>query len=314
MAPHWKCGSGQPVAGSNPALSATPRVGSRHVRLASPRTGRRRARRRLLRIEPHDLGDPRSSRWSWGRSGFLSRSWRIGRASSWATRSATGAGSSCSTRGSASATRSSTTPTTRSRGAIADVLAEAGIALADVTAVANCHLHADHAGQNRRSRTSRSTSSRPSGRSPTPPTTRSSNGSTFPAPTTSRSRGDHEPFDGHPDRRDARPHAGPPVARRRRRTDGLMRPRRPGGLHGRRVGGRRRTRSRAGQRARIARPTTARSSACARSTRRASTSATTGGPGPARPDVEPTEPGYPSGAVLGGELAVPCTCNPLQQG
>ena len=24
--------------------------------------------------------------------------------------------------------------------------------------------------------------------------------------------------------------------------------------------------------------------------------------------------GYPSGAVLGGELAVPCTCNPLQQG
>jgi hypothetical protein len=23
MAPHWKCGSGQPVAGSNPALSAT---------------------------------------------------------------------------------------------------------------------------------------------------------------------------------------------------------------------------------------------------------------------------------------------------
>jgi hypothetical protein len=24
MAPHWKCGSGQPVAGSNPALSATP--------------------------------------------------------------------------------------------------------------------------------------------------------------------------------------------------------------------------------------------------------------------------------------------------
>jgi hypothetical protein len=29
MAPHWKCGSGQPVAGSNPALSATdPRTGT----------------------------------------------------------------------------------------------------------------------------------------------------------------------------------------------------------------------------------------------------------------------------------------------
>src|SRR4029079_6763221 len=28
MAPHWKCGSGQPVAGSNPALSATASRGS----------------------------------------------------------------------------------------------------------------------------------------------------------------------------------------------------------------------------------------------------------------------------------------------
>src|SRR6185369_15229765 len=26
MAPHWKCGSGQPVAGSNPALSANSRA------------------------------------------------------------------------------------------------------------------------------------------------------------------------------------------------------------------------------------------------------------------------------------------------
>ena len=31
---------------------------------------------------------------------------------------------------------------------IRDALAEAGIEIADVTAVANCHLHADHAGQN----------------------------------------------------------------------------------------------------------------------------------------------------------------------
>ena len=31
---------------------------------------------------------------------------------------------------------------------IGDALAEAGIEIADVTAVANCHLHADHAGQN----------------------------------------------------------------------------------------------------------------------------------------------------------------------
>ena len=42
MAPHWKCGSGQPVAGSNPALSATPRrawIGRcRRWRLRSPLT------------------------------------------------------------------------------------------------------------------------------------------------------------------------------------------------------------------------------------------------------------------------------------
>ena len=31
---------------------------------------------------------------------------------------------------------------------VADVLAEAGIAMEDVTAVVNCHLHVDHAGQN----------------------------------------------------------------------------------------------------------------------------------------------------------------------
>jgi N-acyl homoserine lactone hydrolase len=31
---------------------------------------------------------------------------------------------------------------------IEDALADAGISIADVTAVANCHLHADHAGQN----------------------------------------------------------------------------------------------------------------------------------------------------------------------
>jgi N-acyl homoserine lactone hydrolase len=32
--------------------------------------------------------------------------------------------------------------------AVPDVLAEAGIAPSEITAVANCHLHADHAGQN----------------------------------------------------------------------------------------------------------------------------------------------------------------------
>ena len=31
---------------------------------------------------------------------------------------------------------------------VPDVLAESGIAIDDVTAVVNCHLHVDHAGQN----------------------------------------------------------------------------------------------------------------------------------------------------------------------
>ena len=44
----------------------------------------------------------------------------------------------------------------------------------------------------------------------------------------------------------------------------------------------------------------------------ASTSAMTGGPGDEpTPEVGRRHPGYHSRAVLGGELAVPCTCNPL---
>ena len=42
MAPHWKCGSGQPVAGSNPALSATPRRAGRPMRALSPARPRSR--------------------------------------------------------------------------------------------------------------------------------------------------------------------------------------------------------------------------------------------------------------------------------
>ena len=87
-------------------------------------------------------------------------------------------GVSCSTPGSASATPSSTRPTTRTAGRSARCSYDAGIDLDDVTAVANCHLHADHAGQNGAFRVAASTSSRPSGSSPTRPTTRSWSGST----------------------------------------------------------------------------------------------------------------------------------------
>ena len=63
--------------------------------------------------------------------------------------------------------------------AIEDALAAHGISLADVTGAANCHLHFDHSGQNVRiPRACRSSSSAPSGRRCTNPTTPSRSGST----------------------------------------------------------------------------------------------------------------------------------------
>src|SRR4051794_34947131 len=60
-----------------------------------------------------------------------------------------------------------------------EVLERAGVDQGEITAIANCHLHADHSGQNLRFRASRSTSSRPSGRLRTlRRSTRSSTGST----------------------------------------------------------------------------------------------------------------------------------------
>ena len=206
MAPHWKCGSGQPVAGSNPALSATPSAARTPMRALSPAvlahapwgalapvlgsafasTPARQTEHPAPQPSFMPLTHDQTTRGhlvrAWARSGFRSLSCRIGRASSWATRSGTGVGSSCSIRGSGSATRSSTSAITRSPGGSADALAEAGI---------------DDRGRDRRrqlppacrpcrselarSRTCRSTSRRPSGRSRTRPTTRSSSGSTFPA-------------------------------------------------------------------------------------------------------------------------------------
>ena len=61
---------------------------------------------------------------------------------------------------------------------ITAVLADADIAADAITAVVNCHLHVDHAGQNGQFPASPFMSSRPSGRSPIRPTTRSWIGST----------------------------------------------------------------------------------------------------------------------------------------
>jgi N-acyl homoserine lactone hydrolase len=55
---------------------------------------------------------------------------------------------SCSTQVSAPATQRSIGSCLRSGSPFPDALAEHGIAITDVTGVANCHLHADHSGQN----------------------------------------------------------------------------------------------------------------------------------------------------------------------
>ena len=189
---------------------------------------------------------------------------------------------------------------------VPDVLAEAGIAIDDVTAVVNCHLHVDHAGQN---------SLFPGIPIYVQPAEWEIAHTTehtildwidFPGADVSADRGRSRARRRHPGRRDAGPHGRPPIARRGDRPR-RRRSRRSGRLHARRMGRRpdaREGRSRAPDR-----------EAYDRSVERLK----------ALDPVEVAfghdrevwsrdpidETGYPSGAVLGGELAVPCTCNPL---
>jgi N-acyl homoserine lactone hydrolase len=142
MAPHWKCGSGQPVAGSNPALSAT--SASTCVAMASliPRPPRhtRSTRRGVTDIEviPLELAtfrfpEPELA----GRQGVV-----LG----YAVRHPAGVFLFDTGFGFGNAELEATYhPVVRP---VREVLYDAGIDPNDVTAVANCHLHADHAGQN----------------------------------------------------------------------------------------------------------------------------------------------------------------------
>ena len=52
MAPHWKCGSGQPVGGSNPPLSATARAGVGSGLGLAPGRAQTGAQSRLGRAAP----------------------------------------------------------------------------------------------------------------------------------------------------------------------------------------------------------------------------------------------------------------------
>ena len=105
-------------------------------------------------------------------------------------------------------------PSRRALRPIEDASPRHGISIADVTGAANCHLHFDHSGQNARlPGVFRSSSSAPSGRWCTSPTTRCPSGSTprtWPTRcSTARRRGRARA----PARPDARAHAGSPVAR-----------------------------------------------------------------------------------------------------
>ena len=187
---------------------------------------------------------------------------------------------------------------------LAEALAEAGVAIDEVTDVVNCHLHVDHAGQNgvlpgvpiHVQSTELAASWTPDYTIP----------SWIHAPGTSyvETEGDHDVVAGVGDHRDARSHGGPSVGRRRVgwRPD---RARGPGGLQRRRV-----DRRSDGPR----RPKQCRRSGRLRSVVGAPARAGPGG-GPCRArsrGMDPMtglveRPCYPSRAVLGGELAVPCS-------
>jgi N-acyl homoserine lactone hydrolase len=124
MAPHWKCGSGQPVAGSNPALSATcpPVSGS----LVSA----------VTRLDVGEFTFPADEPWP-GETGVVVA--YLVRHRDAIVLFDTGLGFD------SPELDARYHPRPRH---IDEVLAEVGLAIRDIDVVVNCHLHADHAGQN----------------------------------------------------------------------------------------------------------------------------------------------------------------------
>src|SRR6187551_1021301 len=115
MAPHWKCGSGQPVAGSNPALSATtrPRLTTCDGTPRDHATGARDVSVSGSGVGGSDRGGHGLCRPASGGVFLFDTGFGFGNAE----------------------LDEVYRPTPKR---IADALAEAGIAIEDVTAVANC--------------------------------------------------------------------------------------------------------------------------------------------------------------------------------
>ncbi len=135
MAPHWKCGSRQRVAGSNPALSATLRARAR--RRGGPRdvTG---AGVQVIALPMAEFTFPADEAYG-GQTGVVVAYAVRHRGGTFLFDTGIGFGSA----------EVDDRYHPRSR-RIDDVLVEAGVDHEEITAVANCHLHADHAGQNAR--------------------------------------------------------------------------------------------------------------------------------------------------------------------
>ena len=335
MAPHWKCGSGQPVAGSNPALSANARRSDgpwrrwrlrsslthlqvRSLRCSAPPCHGPPSRRASCRCVDR-LTSSRSSLASFG--SLLTSRTPVRRASSLRTRSAIAAACCCSTPLSGSATTSSTPYYRIKARHVPDVLAEAG------HRDGGRHIRRELPPPRRprrpeqpRSRASRSTSSRPSGRSPTRRSTRSSTGSISRAPTTDRSRAttSSSPGSGSSRRQATRLGHQSLVVTTARATSSS--PARRCYTAGEWAGDpdAREGRSRAPDQAaydrsveRLKRDLDARSRVDAFGHDRARRLDGPEPEGRRRRRRGRRAGGYPSEAVLGGELAVPCTCNPL---
>ena len=135
MAPHWKCGSGQPVAGSNPALSAISAPQRRRVPGVPCLRMTEIGRAEVIPLELGTFSFPGDE--LPGLQGVVMG--YVVRHRGGLLLFDTGFGF-----GNAELDERYQPRPVR----IADALRSVGVDLAEIGAVANCHLHADHAGQN----------------------------------------------------------------------------------------------------------------------------------------------------------------------
>ncbi len=132
MAPHWKCGSGQPVEGSNPSLSATSRIAQRDGWVT------RSGALDVIALPMGEFTFAADEPYA-GQTGVVVAYGVRHPGGVFLFDTGLGFGNE----------ELDTYYKVRAR-AVPDVLRDAGIDMAEITAIANCHLHFDHSGQNLR--------------------------------------------------------------------------------------------------------------------------------------------------------------------